>query len=130
MSREVLIAIDFGREYINAQSRIGSNLGEELCWEAPAPVPGGPSFCATDECRALILEVLALMHFPNVDTLVLVLPASEVDAHRARLEQTYTAIHDVRNTECRSQRLRVHVRRVAVVPQPLAIQAAPRRSHG
>lgn len=126
MSRAVLVAFDFGRDYITAQWRIGSSAGSDLCWEAPAPIAGGPSFCATDECRALILEGLAIIHFPNVDTLVLAVPASEVETHRRHLEQTYTGTHEVRNTECRSQRLTVQVRRVVVVPQPLdAFLAAP-----
>jgi hypothetical protein len=119
MAREVLVTFDFGLESITARSRIGPLAGPELCWEAPAPAAGGPLFWATEDCHALVLEALAVMHFPNVDRLVLALPASEVEAHRARLEQAFTGNHDLRNTECRSQRLAVHVRRVSVVPQPL-----------
>jgi hypothetical protein len=116
MSSDVRIAIDFGPDTISAQWRIGSRDGEAFCWEAPVPVPGGLPFHATDDGHALILEVLALVHFPNVDTLVLALPAPEVETHRARLQQACTGVHDVRNTECRSQRLAVRVRRVEVVP--------------
>lgn len=119
MSRGVLVAFDFGPEYITAQSRIGALAGPELCWEAPAALDRGLSFCATEEGQALVLEGLALMHYPRVETLVLALPAGEVEAHRAALEKTYTGSHDVRNTECRSQRLAVHVQRVAVLPRPV-----------
>ncbi|AMO22541.1 hypothetical protein GCM10027034_29480 [Ramlibacter solisilvae] len=128
MSREVVVAIDFGGEYITAKWGIGSQPCAELCWDAPVREPGGPAFWETDDCHALILEALAVAHFPNVDRLVLALPASEADAYRSGLEQTYTGIHDVRNTECRSQRLAVQVRRVAVVSQPPAPHAAARQS--
>ena len=116
MSREVVVTLEFGRDSIAAHSRIGPQAGPEFAWEAPAAAADGTSFCATPEGHALVLEVLALMHFPNVATLRLALPAGEAEAHRARLEQAYTGSHDLRNTECRSQRLAVTVRRVAVVP--------------
>lgn len=77
---------------------------------------GAPAFWETAEGHALIQEVLAVSHLPNVNRLVPTLPAGEAEAHRALLEQRYTGLHDVRNTECRSQRLRVRVRRVCVVP--------------
>jgi hypothetical protein len=120
VSREVTVTIVFGRETITAQWAIGSQPGAELAWEAPEQAPGAPAFWETDDGHAFILEVLALTHFPNVDALVLALPAGDVDAHRPRLEQTCRGMHDVRNTECRSQRLSVHVRRVDVVPHPPA----------
>ena len=127
MSRDVSITIDFGSETISAKWCIGSEDGEDLWWETPVRQPGAPAFWATDDGHALILEVLALTHFPNVDTLVLALPASDVEAHRSGLEQTYTGVHEVRNTECRSQRLVVRVRRVAVVPRPLVADSAKRQ---
>jgi hypothetical protein len=123
VSREVSVTIVFGRETITAQWAIGSQPGAALAWEAPVQAPGAPAFWETDDGHAFILEVLALTHFPNVDALVLALPAGDVGAHRPRLEQTYRGIHDVRNTECRSQRLTVHVRRVTVVAQPQAASA-------
>lgn len=116
MSRDVSVTIAFGNETISAKWGIGSEDGEELCWETPVRQPGAPAFWETDDGHALILEVLALMHFPNVDTLVLALAASDVEAHRSRLERTYTGVHEVRNTECHSQRLVVRVRMVAVLP--------------
>ena len=124
VSREVTVTIVFGRETVTAQWTIGSQPGTELAWEAPGQAPGAPAFWETDDGHVFILEVLALTHFPNVDALVLALPPAEADAHRARLEQTYRGTHDVRNTECRSQRLSVHVRRVTVVPQPHAARLA------
>jgi hypothetical protein len=117
VSREVTVTIVFGRKTITAQWAIGSQPGAELAWEAPVQEPEAPAFWQTDDGHAFILEVLALTHFPNVDALVLALPAGDVEAHRPRLEQTYRGTHDVRNTECRSQRLNVQVRRVDVVPQ-------------
>lgn len=120
MSRQVVVTIAFGPESISAQWRIGSQHGSELCWEAPVRPPAGPPFWATDDGHALILEVLAITHFPNVDTLVLALPPGDADAHRVRLEQAYTGAHELRNTECRSQRLKVQVRRVEVVRQSAA----------
>ena len=117
MSREVTVAIDFGGETTSAKWGIGSEDREELCWEAPVRQPGAPAVWETDDGHALILEVLALAHFPNVDTLVLALPASDVEVHCPHLQRTYTGVHEVRNTECRSQRLTVRIRRVAVVPR-------------
>lgn len=119
MAREVVVAIDFGVECITAKWGIGTQQGAESCWEAPARMPGGPAFWETEDGHAFILEVLAVTHFPNVDVLMLTLPDRDADAHRTRLEQAYTGLHEVRNTECRSQRLNVQVRRVAVMPQPL-----------
>lgn len=119
MSRAVVIAFEFGSETISAHSRIGALAGTELHWEAPPPAADGTPFWATDECHALILEGLAVMHHAHVDTLVLALPAGEVEAHRERLERACAGRHEVRNTECRSQRFTVHVRHVKVVPQPL-----------
>lgn len=120
MPREIVVAIDFGGECIAAKWAIGEQHAGELRWDAPLPEAGAPALWETAEGHALIQEVLAVSHLPNVDRLVLTLPASDVDAHRALLEQRYTGLHDVRNTECRSQRLRVRVRRVCVAPQPPA----------
>ena len=111
------MTIDFGEDAISARWGIGSAEAAELCWEAPRREPGAPAFWDTEDGHAFVLEVLALAHFPNVDALVLALPAGEVAAHRSRLERTYAGLHDVRNTECRSQRLGVQVRRVEVVPR-------------
>lgn len=120
VSSEVTVTIVFGRETITAQWAIGSQPDTELAWEAPVQAPEAPAFWETDDGHAFILDVLALTHFPNVDALVLALPAGDAEAHRPRLEQTYRGTNDVRNTECRSQRLSVHVRRVTVVAQPQA----------
>lgn len=119
MTREVVVAIEFGAECITAKWAIGPQQGAESCWEAPLRKPDSPAFWDTEDGHAFILEVLAVAHFANVDVLMLSLPARDCDAHRSRLEQAYTGLHEVRNTECRSQRLSVRVRRVAVVPQPL-----------
>jgi hypothetical protein len=115
MSREVLVAFDFGRDAVTVQSRIGPHAGPELAWEAPEALADGPAFCTTEDGRALILEALAIVHFPKVDTLVLALPAAQAETHRAELQQAWQGAHDVRNTECRSQRLTVNVRNVSVV---------------
>tara|TARA_R110002049_G_scaffold305798_3_gene503284 strand:- start:119 stop:508 length:390 start_codon:yes stop_codon:yes gene_type:complete len=123
MSREIVIAIDFGGECIAARWAVGEQHVGELRWDVPVRAPGEPPFWATEDGHALILETFAMTHFPNVDRLVLTLPAGDVDAHRAPLEQRYTGLHDVRNTECRSQRLRVRVRRVCVEPQSPASPA-------
>jgi hypothetical protein len=128
MDREVVVAIDFGVECITAKWRIGPQQGAESGWEAPVRMPGGRAFWETEDGHAFILEVLAVTHFPNVDVLMLTLPDRDCDAHRSRLEQAYTGLHEVRNTECRSQRLTVQVRRVAVVPQPLQDEPAGDRS--
>lgn len=114
MSREVVVALEFGRETISACSRIGPQLARELSWEAP----DAASFAATEDGEAFVSEVLALMHLPNVDRLVIGLPAAAVEAQRAALVEKFTGLHDLRNTECRSQRLAVNVRRVEVVAAP------------
>lgn len=119
MSREVVVTLEFGRETISAESRIGAQVARELSWEAPED----PAFATTEDGQAFCFEVLALMHLPNVDRFVLALPGADAEAQRARLVNTFTGAHDLRNTECRSQRLAVHVRRVDVVAAPLS---APR----
>ena len=123
MSRETVVTIDFSGECIVARSAIGEQHAGELRWDAPS----GPAFWATEDGHALIQETLAITHLPNVDALVLILPDDEVGAHRSRLELLYTGLHDVRNTECRSQRLRVRIRRVCVVPRPSASPAAAKQ---
>ena len=123
MSRETVVAINFCGACITARWAVGEQHAGELRWDAPVRDPREPAFWQTEDGHALILETLAVSHLPNVDKLVLTLPAGDVDAHRPRLEQLYTGLHDVRNTECRSQRLRVRVRRVCVVPQPPASPA-------
>lgn len=118
MSRETVVTINFCGECITARWAVGEQDAGGMHWDAPPREPGQPAFWQTAEGHALILETLAVAHLPNVDKLVLTLPAGDVDAHHARLEQLYTGLQDVRNTECRSQRLRVRVRRVCVVSQP------------
>ena len=117
MSREIVVTIDFSTAYIVAQWAVGTQHAGELRWDAPVREPGEPAFWETETGHALIQETLAVTHFPHVDVLTLILPTDDdVAAHRSRLEQRYTGLHDVRNTECRSQRLRVRVRRVCVMP--------------
>ena len=115
MSRNIVVTLEFGREAIAARSRIGDRDGLALAWEAPQRAEDDPAFCATAECEAFILDALAVMHHANVDLLVLALPPGEVEAHAGRLGQACTGRHAVRDTECRSQRLAIHVRRVEVV---------------
>lgn len=118
MAREIVVAIDFSGDGVTAQWAIGEQPAGALRWDAPPREATGPAFWLSEEGHALIEEVLAVSHLPNVDSLVLTLPAGEAEAHRALLERRYTGLHDVRNTECRSQRLRVRVRRVCVMAGP------------
>lgn len=118
MPREIVVAIDFSGDDVAAQWAIGEQPAGALHWDAPPREAAGTAFWLSEEGHALIEEVLAVSHLSNVDSLVLTLPAGATDAHRATLERRYTGLHDVRNTECRSQRLRVRVRRVCVQAGP------------
>ena len=120
MAREIVVTIDFSTACIVAKWTVGTQHAGEMRWDAPVREPGEPAFWTTETGHALIQETLAVTHFPHVDVLTLILPAEDVDAHRPRLEQLYRGLHDVRNTECRSQRLRVRIRRVCVIPPPSA----------
>ena len=124
MSRETVVTIDFGEQRITASWAIGEQHAGGMHWDAPPRAPGQPALWASEDGHALILETLAVAHLPNVDRLVLALPSGDADTHRPRLEQRYMGLQEVRNTECRSQRLRVRVRRVCVVPHPLIPSAS------
>ena len=120
MSRETVVTIDFSGDPLSARWAIGEQHAGEMHWDAPVREAVAPAFWETEDGHALIQETLAVAHLPNLDKLVLILPADDVAAHAPRLEQNYAGLNDVRNTECRSQRLRVRVRRVCVVPPSAA----------
>lgn len=110
MTRAITVTLALGHEHLDVSSQIGANEGPDFCFAVPSP-----HFWHGDDGHAFILETFALLHFPSIDTLVFQVPAEHVDEWRHRSPQ-YAGRHVVRDTECRSQRLTVTVRRVLVEP--------------
>ena len=118
MSRAVSAALDLAPHGISAWSRIGAHPGPEFCLELPAPHADAPIAWGSEESDALVLEALAIMHLPVIDTLMIGLPADWTHADGEFLKRKYTGRHVVRNSECRSQTLSVTIRHVLLAHEP------------
>jgi hypothetical protein len=114
VSESVIVGVEVGAQRVDAFSRLGANEGPVLAFEAPPPA-AAPQFWRSEDFDALLLELLALLHLPRIDALVIALPAGQADGAARVLPSRYAGEHVVRNTECRSQTLAVTVRRVLVV---------------
>jgi hypothetical protein len=114
VSEAVIVGVELGPERLDVFSRLGANDGPALAFESPAEA-ASPRFWRTGEFDSLLLELLALLHLPRIDTLVIALPPESAAEAGATLPGRCQGEHVVRNTECRSQTLTVTVRRVLVV---------------
>lgn len=109
MSHPVIVTLAVVDGCLAARSRLGAHDGPEVFLAAPS-TPDAP-WWECDEAHELVLEALALLHLPRIDTLVFASDRSGAEAHE-RLRCRYAGTHVVRNTECRSQTLAVAVRQV------------------
>jgi hypothetical protein len=123
VSQAVIVGVEVGPERLDVYSRLGASEGPALAFEAP-PDAASPQFWRSAEFDTLLLELLALMHLPRIDTLVVALPGASTEQAGELLPRRCEGEHVVRNTECRSQTLTVTVRRVLVVQRAVQEEVA------
>lgn len=113
MSEAVIVGVELGPERLDVCSRLGAREGPALAFDAPGEA-ASPDYWHSDAFNAVLQELLALLHLPRIDTLVIALAPASAAAAADVLPGRLTGEHVVRNTECRSQTLAVTVHRVIV----------------
>lgn len=122
MSNAVTVTLALADGCLTARSRLAAHDGPEALLSAPGVAQGSAAWWDSSESHELVLEALALLHLPRIDTLVFAF-ADDHSAAGERLQRRYIGTHVVRNTECRSQTLSVCVQAVALAADRLPPRA-------